>query len=95
MNSGARPWGPCCLHPHSDESQKLDVESLDADASGMAQKALFKSQKKPKPKGPPANRHGKVVKHKGGELMHELSPKTLCVMSLPAKACNGSDCLRT
>ncbi|KAK9864158.1 hypothetical protein WJX84_001098 [Apatococcus fuscideae] len=33
----------------------------------MAQKALFKSQKKPKPKGPPANRHGKVVKHKGGE----------------------------
>ncbi|KAK9831233.1 hypothetical protein WJX74_008558 [Apatococcus lobatus] len=32
----------------------------------MAQKALFKSQKKQKAKAPPANRHGKVVKHKGG-----------------------------
>ena len=38
----------------------------------MAQKALFKSQKKQKSKPTAANRHGKVVKHKGGEAQIRL-----------------------
>lgn len=47
----------------------------------MAQKALFKSQKKQKAKPPPANRHGKVVKHKGGKTQARLR------RAAPAGAC--------